>query len=60
MPPLSALRLKADTPPHTNDPVKENLDACPDLQGWRARISYRPAADPANPGEMMAVVLVKE
>jgi hypothetical protein len=40
--------------------LKENMNPCRDLEGWHARISYRPAKDPANPGEMMAVVLVKD
>jgi hypothetical protein len=43
-----------------NFTLKENMNPCRDLQGWQARISYRPAKDPANPGEMMAVVLVKD
>jgi hypothetical protein len=41
-----------------NFTLKGNINPCRDLQGWHARISYRPAQDPANPGEMMAVVLV--
>jgi len=43
-----------------NFTLKENMNPCRDLEGWHARISYRPAKDPANPGEMMAVVLVKD
>jgi len=43
-----------------NFTLKENINPCRDLQAWHARISYRPAKDPANPGEMMAVVLVKD
>jgi len=43
-----------------NFTLKENMNPCRDLQGWHARISYRPAKDPANPGEMMAVVLIKD
>jgi len=43
-----------------NFTLKEIMNPCRDLQGWHARISYRPAKDPANPGEMMAVVLVKD
>jgi hypothetical protein len=41
-----------------NFTLKERVNPCRDLQGWHARLSYRPAQDPANPGEMMAVVLV--
>jgi len=41
-----------------NFTLKGTLNPCRDLTGWHARISYRPAKDPANPGEMMAVVLV--
>jgi hypothetical protein len=43
-----------------NFTLEENMNPCRDLQGWHARISYRPAKDPANPGEMMAVLLVKD
>ena len=43
-----------------NFTLKEIMNPCRDLQGWHAHISYRPAKDPANPGEMMAVVLVKD
>ena len=43
-----------------NFTLKENMNPCRDLEGWHARISYRPAEDPANPGEMMAVVLIKD
>jgi tetratricopeptide (TPR) repeat protein len=39
---------------------KETMNPCRDLQGWHARISYRPAKDKVSPGEMMAVVLVKD
>jgi hypothetical protein len=41
-----------------NFTLKERVNPCRDLTGWHARLSYRPAQDPANPGEMMAVVLV--
>jgi hypothetical protein len=43
-----------------NFTLKENMNPCRDLEGWHASISYRPAKDPANPGEMMAVVLIKD
>jgi tetratricopeptide (TPR) repeat protein len=43
-----------------NFTLEENMNPCRDLQGWHARISYRPAKDPANAGEMMAVLLVKD